>query len=632
MSSNITIFIGAWRNHSNGVLTLTLKEREAGVLSAALVIFLGFVAARCWNIIKYVLHQIRARSQFGDGLHHQLQALLRNSDNHSQTSWQTIQLAMAWRSHLGLSSAVRCISLVLSVSLCSLVGWSLGRLFLPLAWTTPGDQVLLQSDMCFNQLGASLTGLTSREFKIWGVFSKNRVESASVYERNCYAGHPSPTECNRLSTPRIPWTASDAPCPFADPSLCWKTNSTPIRMDTGYINSNYHLGINARREQSIEFRQVTTCSPMQSNHYTSNNATNVTDLVWSFYYGPLLESEPTYNYSFRRTTITDGYRIMTWTYDPASQVVQWLPNTTIVDRQDATTSIFFVDSNWVGYFDPVYDPIFATLPPRKGDAFYRPTRFVTILGCIEEYEICNPALPKGSRCSSFTPALGVNRLTQLLRLTQTQAATFTRLVDIMLTGNIGSVAYLLSGQAFLAYKTFQGGIQYGTLPVDQWRAEAGRWFSITLSMIQEALVEFVTGPSEASIREQLLETTDSGLLANCKLQRIRSADGVRNFNLVAVVTVAVVGFIITIISLVIDSAVWRCERWVRDDYQRHQYWLLDGLFQIQRLGYEAAGMRNWHGVQTEIPITEEKCVPGLGQRVVEQLTQSNNKDLNPPAP
>lgn len=74
---------------------------------------------------------------------------------------------------------------------------------------------------------------------------------------------------------------SDAPCSFADSSLCISTNSTPVTLDTGYLSSSAHFGVNTRREESILYRRVANCSPVTTAYQDSPE-----EGVINFYYGP----------------------------------------------------------------------------------------------------------------------------------------------------------------------------------------------------------------------------------------------------------------------------------------------------------------------------------------------------------
>lgn len=92
MSSTYT---GIWFNWGHGAVTgstLTLNERNGGLLTAFLAIFVSATGAATWKIMRYSLHQYRARQEYQDGLHHQQQAIFRNSDSPVGASWQLMQL------------------------------------------------------------------------------------------------------------------------------------------------------------------------------------------------------------------------------------------------------------------------------------------------------------------------------------------------------------------------------------------------------------------------------------------------------------------------------------------------------------------------------------------------------------
>lgn len=120
MSTTATnIFIGAWQNHNDGTWptwTLTLKQRDGGVLFAALVLFVGFAATQAWNVVKLILHQVLLRSR-RDGLDQQLQAMLRNSGTHAGAAWFSIRIPLGWRRQRGLMHGLARSSPILIVSL-----------------------------------------------------------------------------------------------------------------------------------------------------------------------------------------------------------------------------------------------------------------------------------------------------------------------------------------------------------------------------------------------------------------------------------------------------------------------------------------------------------------------------------
>jgi hypothetical protein len=316
-----------------------------------------------------------------------------------------------------------------------------------------------------------------------------------------------------------------------------------------------------------------------------------------------------------------------WDYDPASSLVYWQPNQTFFERTDAKASIFFLDANLMGYLEPTLDPIFHANPQDEGDMLdgvsipvYRQTRLITILGCVEEYEICNPAVASSSSSSSrsclpITPGIqNYANISNALRLSPIQSATLVRLAAVLKNRNMASAAHHIGSNSLLASKTFQGGMQYASLPVDQWRAEVGRWFSITLALLQQGFVSLVTaGPQTNSSTNTTTTTTrqaavksmtlDPGQLMLCERQRVRNPAGVQNFDFTAVLVVICAGIAINAVGLGLDTMVGWFQARKGDVHGRRRRWVFDGLFQLQRLAYNAVEKRCWLDLDEDIPTT-----------------------------
>jgi len=279
-------------------------------------------------------------------------------------------------------------------------------------------------------------------------------------------------------------------------------------------------------------------------------------------------------------------------------------------------SIYFLTTDYMTYFDPVYDMWFLTDPQSTlnitngGELvlLYTADRPVTIMGCVEEQELCNPTIAGEARCKRFTPSVSDNKLFSSINLNPAQIATARRLRIILLTNDLSYITWMIS-QPILASKTVIVGNQYAELPKDQWRTEVGRWFSISMIMIQSGFVDFVTGPSNPTLRQYVLPVNDTEGLEDCRRQRVRNVVGVRNCNLTAVLAVVIPGLFIIAVGLTLDTAVGCCQRRLRFGDGRRLHWLLDGIFQQQRLVYEAAGVRGWNDKDTNVPTTDEQHFP-----------------------
>jgi len=94
-------------------------------------------------------------------------------------------------------------------------------------------------------------------------------------------------------------------------------------------------------------------------------------------------------------------------------------------------------------------------------------------------------------------------------------------------------------------------------------------------------------PSDGDLQVFVKKYCSSEQVSECKMQRMRGVKGYQNFDMTAAWVVIKLGFAIIMLGLLIDSAVdWTQKRSHRGMYGRLQ-WILDGLFQQQRLVYES---------------------------------------------
>lgn len=214
---------------------------------------------------------------------------------------------------LGFRAAVARSWVVLSTATIFLGGWTVAAIFVSRIWTDAGDQFLVHSDLC----GFFLPGGGGQTEVLQQVnsFNLRKVEAATTYVAQCYAGQTVP-ECGRLPVPRLNWTMEDHSCPFAWASLCTNGGGTPVRFDSGYIDSNTHLGINAPPEERILYRKTATCSPIEVRSKTipADPETCMFDEVRLFYGNRLQDgfvtSRSTFNYTRAWWTSIDGYRVL----------------------------------------------------------------------------------------------------------------------------------------------------------------------------------------------------------------------------------------------------------------------------------------------------------------------------------
>ncbi|KAK5652226.1 hypothetical protein OQA88_10723 [Cercophora sp. LCS_1] len=626
---NTQVHIGTWMNHSNNILTLTLKEREAAILSAALVIFVGIVASNAWTVTKFLLHQARARRGAGDALHKQQQVALRNSANNAHALTLLAQLAFfgTGRSR-ARSGAFGATILLLLVALVALLAWSAAQLFVTVLWTVPGGQSLIVSQHC--GWAPKFANITRPDTLAWFTWAKDRMTVANTYQLQCYGGHNSSSsdasKCTDFPVSRIPWTTSDAGCPFADSDLCVSVNSTPIRMDSGYINSRTHLGVNVPTEDTVDYRYVAVCSPLVTDFNRTRNGET------KYYYGVNDDfnegkregdSNETATFLYNKTEHVgvSQYEVYGYSYVVDKEFKnlkgEWRPNKTMIpdDKPALTMTIFFISSHDMWNVHKVDDPIFGTKESGRKIAnvpAHVPVNPVSILGCTEEYELCNPALPAGAanRCLPLSRPMSNETLFDRLQLSPAQRAT-TLTVRVELEKGLFRYYVNMLNPQLLASTTMKRGedlyFQYFPFPVDHWRREVSRWFDINLIMLQSAFVDFAKGISDPEVRklaqtpEQVVEhdrAVRGALRDLCGQQIVRNVVGVRSFNLQVITGVVVAGVLIIAMGYGLpDAAGWFQQRWNRGDGRRRQ-WVEDDMLlpgPPQYLGLPRNEYGGYHG-------------------------------------
>lgn len=195
-------------------------------------------------------------------------------------------------------------------------------------------------------------------------------------------------------------------------------------------------------------------------------------------------------------------------------------------RDDADTTLFFLTGNGVQFSQPVDDEFFAAHEPQQvnirlsdGKAgkreVYMFDNVIHVLGCATRHQFCYSK----TSCSPLTaweyiiPELNnVNSTEQ-----QREAARVWSHSVATLGGDLRAIVGNLGASALLARKYFQSGIQ-GPLPPDQWQREVEYWQATVMARMQRVLVEYATGPSDATMQDSVEKPSDDKAQKQCKSQ------------------------------------------------------------------------------------------------------------------
>lgn len=252
--------------------TFTTTRKEGNLLIAFTALFIPFVASRFWMITCLALHRHYSTSQGRDAVHHQRQMVLRNSSSPDSGLVSFLMMMWAWRS--SSSKPIIRIAPSVLIAVLSISTFTLAGVFSSQISTAAGDEVLLNGNQCGFVSFVNVTSFSDMYQPI--SHTAKRLNDASNYAQQCYSTNSSGIlDCNKFITRTLPTSVADynASCPFSA-GIC-RSNNTNVHLDTGYIDSNDMLGVNAPSDQRFAWRYVLDCAPLRTDGYKHSNGTYV---------------------------------------------------------------------------------------------------------------------------------------------------------------------------------------------------------------------------------------------------------------------------------------------------------------------------------------------------------------------
>lgn len=305
-SAEYAVYHGIWTNWSRGRImgaTLTLSRTDGNYLLAFTAFFISMVSARFWRILCFIAHNKFSTPEPRDALHHQRQAILRNSASAPSSLWTILQLIWTWR-RVADRLFARAMPVVLTAVVCATAFTVAGGFSSQLS-TGISNEVLLDGSRC-GIVDISASGNVSGNTVLSA--QAKRLSNAANYAQQCYSANMSRAfDCTTFVQPSLPSIINrNAPCPF-DHGIC-RSNASNIHLDTGYIDSSQFLGINAPRSERILFRSTLTCAPLVTKNY-SDNITLPSGNFTRYYYGPshIFEDQ---NFTYQAPDLSSQYPII----------------------------------------------------------------------------------------------------------------------------------------------------------------------------------------------------------------------------------------------------------------------------------------------------------------------------------
>jgi hypothetical protein len=613
-----------------------------------------------------MLHRYLSSSDPEDGLYHQRQAILRNSDTAQDGAWRLLMSMFAWRSGRRASKPItRLLPIIVFAFLLS-AAFGVASIFSSRVTSEIVNEVLLKGTRC-----GTIDSSKGAENDLLTLLMPYYSEGANrhlVYGQKCYNNLTTDTDgCNLYIKPQLPlFSDRNASCPFKN-NIC-KSETGNLVLDTGYLDSNADLGINAPPNERFQVRFVHQCAPIKTRgHMTPFNDSDY-GAVMRYNYGQVATVTGGINFTYELPVNNaylpeDGatsaniprldYSLGVETHRATpneSTIIQpnrWLPIPELI-RDDADVHMLFLSAPEIRFSAPVNDPFFLA---NKGASelhnqdttstfsSYVQNEPLGVMACAIQLQYCNPNLPKGSNCEPLRGFLDPRASEEVKKIfTDDQQFAALKWADTLWTGSIYTVNIMvgyIGSSSLLARYGLSYGYQ-GPLPDNQWQLETEHWVKGTLASLQDVFVTAANGiPTALESFRESPAANETVALGMCKNQKIVST-AFSSFNVLGISLILLLGAWIIVLDMGLEPAV---ALWQRRRYQKHQLndqyygdgkeahplysaleWSHNSTLQLQRLAHEEAGYATWSSCDGDTPVT----LPG------QQLAPLNLCDVKHP--
>ncbi|KAF2192030.1 hypothetical protein K469DRAFT_696089 [Zopfia rhizophila CBS 207.26] len=576
MSADVHTYTGLWINWSQGKIkgaTLTISQQSGGLLAAFLALYVAFAGGMFWRAISFIIHQAKTTKpdDTRDALHHQRQVILRNSGNVA-TAWALLTFPLQ-RKLNRRASFLRCLPYALLALFCFL-GFGLAGIFSSRISKVAGTLNLVFGPYC------GLWNIDPQSEISLSKYLADTYEAAN-YVRQCYGNDnvSSSSSCRAYVRPSLPYaTNANAPCPFGS-EIC---NAPAFQMDTGLLDSHFDFGINAPPRDRVQFRRVATCVPLRRVPSSLANDSQVgqTLLINA---GPVPGAGTNYTFLYIIRSQHDmiGYSLSAELHqdigEPGGDAAQWNPIYPF-NRPDAEVTLMMLAQNGVKYTAPVDDPWFSAheqvnITSRK--SVWMSDYAVSLLGCIDQYQLCNPAKPGDSGCTQLSSAEKIQRGGRQPCAFRLQHGQAVNILQILLEHSWDRISW--------------------PIPKTQWQHEVSIWFQTCLAKEQSWAVEWATAPrnlqatlaGDGAALNVTPPINDEGR-QQCSQQMVHGNGAHQSFSVLGLALTLALGGIIILTGLAIDVVVGRL-RPQSTRYKKEQ-WDVEEVLALHKAAYAGRGL------------------------------------------
>ncbi|KAL1626675.1 hypothetical protein SLS54_002838 [Diplodia seriata] len=403
-----------------------------------------------------------------------------------------------------------------------------------------------------------------------------RRDDSVNYAQDCYTNVSSVEACKRYVKPQLPWSTNrNASCPFGG-GIC-RDEFGNLELDSGYIDSNDHLGHNDPPEMRFRYRHLLKCAPLitegyrQQYTYTSEGRDSQ---YMRYYYGKGIVSDHTYEYpmpsvrEFHDQNFTSAYQDYTLATMPAvflnqsiREEISMFDPIPELRQLEGDITLYFLSPNFVMFSRKMDDPwysahtdfveVFMTGLDGKM-TMYRADEPASVLACVSQYQICNPNQPANRQCTALGSIEDIESGLKSLHFNDRQGKViewFGSLLSFSIYTLIGD----LGSSVLTSRYSLSGGLQ-APIPNNQWQLEVEHWFTIWLANLQQLFVSYATGPSDPEVMRWVRTPKDDTERNICRNQKIVTT-AYTNFNTLGLCLTFAVGTLIIVVSYTIEPVV-----------------------------------------------------------------------------
>ncbi|KAK0280294.1 hypothetical protein LTR54_001095 [Friedmanniomyces endolithicus] len=640
-ASTLPVYKGPWVDFSHGYIqgaTLTLTTRDGAFLVSFLTLYITIAGSLARTIIAYVYHQRRANAAKDDqdGLWNQEQAILRNTGSPIKVA---IELLYEWRAWRKIKKrSLRRLLIGILLALATLAIFAVAGVFAGQVTKSASNNVLIHSAGCGDW---DITNVTQSGNSIWQTLVLQNTLADAEYARACYDSSKDSLTCGVYTNKTIHYSVNaNATCP-TQTGTCFFSNTAAYQMDTGLMDSNDALGLNSPKGERITYRKVTTCAPIHIGQNYGRGTIETgggqfQDPVVYLYMGSMVAdgvvrthscailaitlllsfngqmlANYTYRYNEHSLVETNGYTLTLPNIHKADGSGSiWMPIPEL-NRTDADVTLLILAQNSIDYNVPCDDPWFSAHQVRNdtSQTWYVGDHYFNLLACADQHQFCNPNLDSSKGCTSLADEATVFNEMFKIGFSDLQIATAGRIAVPMVFSNM---YYSVNGRGAAALRASETcfGNDQAALPNTQWQIEVDAWFATALARLQQSVVDFAVGPTNAPAGVDIVYPTSLPDKAMCRMVKIRAPAGVQNFSLLGVLIILVVGTLLILVGLVIDKIGGLLQKCFRARPSGRLAWVLDEKLQLQRMAFEGAQWAGWQNCDKRVPTTVAEATLG----------------------